>query len=126
MHSPLPAAGEGRIRHVGGGVSQDEILKDYAFLESEDIRACLEFAAEHVNWQSSEPCGNRTIIPDMEKTVRVFSSFAEHDAATARADMNMTPAERIQLVIELRDRQHPDASKQGLARVCRVIELKRS
>ena len=31
------------------GVSEQEILQDYAFLELEDIRACLEFAAEQVN-----------------------------------------------------------------------------
>lgn len=31
------------------GVSESEILKDYAFLETEDIRACLEFAAGQVN-----------------------------------------------------------------------------
>lgn len=60
----------------------------------------------------------------MEKSVRVFSSFREHDEASARFDMNLTPAERIQIVIELRDRAHPDAAKQGLARVSRVIKLK--
>jgi len=31
------------------GVTEAEILKDYAFLETEDIRACLEFAAAQVN-----------------------------------------------------------------------------
>jgi uncharacterized protein (DUF433 family) len=31
-------------------VSEAEILKDYPFLEPEDIRACLEFAAEQVNY----------------------------------------------------------------------------
>ena len=55
----------------------------------------------------------------------MFSSFPEEDDANVRADMSMTPEERIQIVIELRDRQHPDAAKQGLARVSRVIELKR-
>lgn len=54
----------------------------------------------------------------------MFSSFREHDEASARFDMNLTPAERIQIVIELRDRAHPDAAKQGLARVSRVIKLK--
>jgi hypothetical protein len=61
----------------------------------------------------------------VEKSIRVFSSFPEEDDANVRADMSMTPEERIQIVIELRDRQHPDAAKQGLARVSRVIELKR-
>jgi hypothetical protein len=30
----------------------------------------------------------------------------------------MSPEARLQLVIELRDRRHPDAANQGLARVC--------
>ena len=41
-----------RVKNVldmmAAGVSEAEILKDYAFLEPEDIRACLEFAAEQV------------------------------------------------------------------------------
>jgi uncharacterized protein (DUF433 family) len=32
------------------GVAEAQILKDYPFLEPEDIRACLEFAAEQVNF----------------------------------------------------------------------------
>ena len=35
---------------LASGVSEAEILKDYPFLEPEDIRACLEFAAEQVNY----------------------------------------------------------------------------
>jgi uncharacterized protein (DUF433 family) len=35
---------------LAAGVSEAEILKDYAFLETQDIRACLEFAAEQVNY----------------------------------------------------------------------------
>ena len=35
---------------MAAGVSEAEILKDYAFLEPEDIRACLELAAEQVNY----------------------------------------------------------------------------
>lgn len=31
------------------GVPEPEILADYPFLEPEDIRACLEFAAEQVD-----------------------------------------------------------------------------
>ena len=34
---------------LAAGVSEQEILKDYAFLQPDDIRACLEFAAEQVN-----------------------------------------------------------------------------
>ena len=62
----------------------------------------------------------------VEKTVRIFSSFKDADEASVREDMAMTPAERIRLVIELRDRRHPDAAKQGLARVCRIIKREQS
>jgi uncharacterized protein (DUF433 family) len=34
---------------LAAGVPETEILKDYEFLQQEDIRACLEFAAEQVN-----------------------------------------------------------------------------
>jgi uncharacterized protein (DUF433 family) len=33
---------------LAAGVSEKGILEDYDFREPEDIRACLEFAAEHV------------------------------------------------------------------------------
>ena len=62
----------------------------------------------------------------MEKTVRVFDSFAEADQADALADAALTPEERLKIVIELRDRRHPDAAEQGLARVSRVTELEQS
>ena len=35
---------------MAAGVPESEILKDYDFLKPEDIRACLEFAAEQVNY----------------------------------------------------------------------------
>ena len=35
---------------LAAGGSEPEILKDYPFLEPEDIRACLEFAAEQANY----------------------------------------------------------------------------
>ena len=35
---------------LAAGVGEKEILEDYSFLESEDLRACLEFAAEQVNY----------------------------------------------------------------------------
>ncbi|MBI5386207.1 MAG: DUF433 domain-containing protein [Verrucomicrobia bacterium] len=34
---------------LAAGVSEQEILEDYSFLQAEDIRACLEYAAEQVN-----------------------------------------------------------------------------
>lgn len=65
---------------------------------------------------------NRTV----EKVVRIFRSFQEADEADAEADKHLSPEERLNLAIELRDRRHPDAVKQGLARVCRVVELESS
>jgi len=62
----------------------------------------------------------------VEKTVRIFSSFKEADEAEAREHKAMSPDERIRLLIELRDRRHPDAAKQGLARVCRIIKREQS
>ena len=62
----------------------------------------------------------------MEKTVQFFASFEEADEADARWDMSRSPAERLQMLIELRDRRHPDAAEQRLERVSRVTELERS
>lgn len=62
----------------------------------------------------------------VEKIVRVFSNFADADAADARADASMSPEERLRILIELRDRRHPDAAEQRLARVCRIVERERS
>ena len=62
----------------------------------------------------------------MEKTVRIFASLADADQADARDDAALTPKERLEIVIELRDRRHPDAAEQGLARVSRVTELEQS
>ena len=38
------------LEMLAAGMSEEEILKDYAFLQRVDIRACLEFAAEQVNY----------------------------------------------------------------------------
>jgi uncharacterized protein (DUF433 family) len=38
------------LEMLAAGVSEKEILEDYSFLEPEDIRACLEFAAGQVNY----------------------------------------------------------------------------
>jgi uncharacterized protein (DUF433 family) len=34
------------LEYLAGGMSQDEILADFPYLVSQDIQACLEFAAE--------------------------------------------------------------------------------
>ncbi len=43
-----------RVKDVLGmlaaGVSETEILHDFPYLQPEDIRACLEYAAEQVNY----------------------------------------------------------------------------
>jgi len=58
--------------------------------------------------------------------VKVFASIEDADEADARYDATMSPEERLNTVIELRDRRHPDAAEQRLARVSRVVELERS
>ncbi|MDX2158628.1 MAG: DUF433 domain-containing protein [Hyphomicrobiaceae bacterium] len=34
------------LEYLAGGMSEDEILRDFPYLTREDIRACLAFAAE--------------------------------------------------------------------------------
>ncbi len=34
------------LEYLAGGMSNDEILHDFPYLTRDDIRACLEFAAE--------------------------------------------------------------------------------
>ena len=62
----------------------------------------------------------------VERTVKVFASFEDADQADARYDAALSPEERLNILIELRDRRHPDAAEQRLARVSRVVELERS
>ena len=58
--------------------------------------------------------------------IRVFDTFEEADAADTHARAQMTPQERVEIFFELRERAHPDAFQQRLARVYRVLELERS
>ena len=62
----------------------------------------------------------------VERTVRIFASFKDADAEDASADAALTPEQRLKIVLELRDRRHPDALEQRLARVSRIVELERS
>jgi hypothetical protein len=62
----------------------------------------------------------------MEKKVQIYRSFAEAEEADAKADMELTPDQRVQIVIELWNRRHPDAAEQRFARVCRITRLERS
>jgi hypothetical protein len=61
----------------------------------------------------------------VEKVICVFDSFEAADAADVLSRAQMTPQQRIRIFFELRERAHPDAIKQGFARVCRVLELER-
>jgi len=69
-----------------------------------------------------EPAYNKIV----ERVVRVFASFEEADAADTLSRAQMTPQQRAAIFFELRERAHPDAFKQRLARVYRVLELERS
>jgi hypothetical protein len=62
----------------------------------------------------------------MEKRIQTYSSYEEADKADAARDAALLPQERLTILIELRNRRHPDAAEQRFARVCRIIELERS
>ena len=62
----------------------------------------------------------------MEKTVKIFRTFEDADEADARYDAALSSDERLRILMDLRDRRHPDAAEQRLARVYRVVELERS
>ena len=59
----------------------------------------------------------------MERTVRIFDTFEDAEAADALSRAAMTPQQRADIFFELRERAHPDVFKQGFARVYRVLEL---
>ena len=62
----------------------------------------------------------------VEKRIRVYSSHQEADEADVARDKALTPQERLNITIELRNQRHPDAAQQRLARVHRVTKLERS
>jgi hypothetical protein len=62
----------------------------------------------------------------VEKVVHIFESFEEADSADAHARAEMSGQELVDIFCAIRERTHPDAFKQGLARVCRVLELEQS
>jgi len=37
------------LEMLGGGMTNEEILADYPYLEADDIRACLAYAAREMN-----------------------------------------------------------------------------
>jgi hypothetical protein len=62
----------------------------------------------------------------MEKRVRIFDSFEEAETADVLSRFQMSPEQRADIFFALRERAHPDAIKQGFARVYRVLELEQS
>lgn len=68
----------------------------------------------------------RAIIVPVEKQIQTYKSFDEADKADAARDKALTPKERLNITLELRNRRHPDAAQQRLARVCRLIKFERS
>jgi hypothetical protein len=63
----------------------------------------------------------------MEKIVQTFKSFEEADAADAAYYRALTPARRLDILLDLVDQGRPqDETKRRLERVYRIVELARS
>ncbi|MDZ4803238.1 MAG: hypothetical protein SGI90_00065 [Candidatus Eisenbacteria bacterium] len=64
----------------------------------------------------------------MERQLRVFSTHEEADRADVAYYASLTPAERLEILLELinRHRKTNGDAAQGFVRVCRVIELSQS
>ena len=59
----------------------------------------------------------------MEKTIRVFKSFEEAETADREYYRSLTPAERIQIVLMLRERYRASNKlPNNFQRVCRIVE----
>ena len=58
----------------------------------------------------------------MDKTVQVFQSFAEADAADRAYYLSLTPKERVDILLELVRRSQGDPPPR-LERVYRIIKL---
>jgi len=68
---------------------------------------------------------SRDIIhTDMIKTVRIFKSFAEAENADKEYYRALSPAQRIEMMLILRDqyRPYPNDVTEGFKRVYRVIK----
>ena len=61
----------------------------------------------------------------MEKTIRVFDSFEEAEAADKEYYRSLSPAERVEILLILREQYSPydDELTQGFERVYRIIEF---
>jgi len=65
-------------------------------------------------------------IKGVEKTIRIFHSFEEADAANDLERAQMTPQHRADIFFALKEMDQSNASEQGFARVYRVLELEQS
>jgi hypothetical protein len=63
-------------------------------------------------------------IERVEKTVRVFKSFAKAEAAEDEFYASLAPEARLAMVFELVAQAHPDEIKRRSKRVCRVVKRK--
>jgi hypothetical protein len=74
--------------------------------------------------------GRQTVMAgynkSVEKVARVFANFEDADKADKRVYAAMSSEDRLNIVIELRDRRHPHAAEQRLARISRLIKLEQS
>jgi uncharacterized protein (DUF433 family) len=57
------------LEYLASGMSQEEILNDFPDLEAEDIRACLNFAADRER-KLFAPC-----LKLLQSVMQLFSSF---------------------------------------------------
>lgn len=60
----------------------------------------------------------------MEKTIQVFNSFEEAEKADREYYRSLTPAQRIEMLLILRDQYRPYSNEltEGFKRVYRVIK----
>jgi hypothetical protein len=59
----------------------------------------------------------------VEKTGRIFRSFAEDEQAEIEYYRSLTPEQRLDRLLDLVKSQQPDEAEQRLERVCRIIKL---
>ncbi len=64
----------------------------------------------------------------MQPVVAKFRTFQEAEAANREYYRRLSPAERLEILFQLRAiaQKESDASSEGLARVYRIAQLKRS
>jgi hypothetical protein len=74
-------------------------------------------------WGAPQRCHAR--VGAMERVVRMFGSFEDADAADDQFYGNLTPTERLDILLELIERHRRDRGEAAsrLARVYRVVEL---